>query len=823
MFDKYSIRTKFAVFVALLVGVTGLLISGYVLWQQYRNQLDELHGDAITSSMLFQRVLTDPLRLGDDFLVFELIRAPFNDKSNTKGLGGRSLQHILLLNDAGVVLSSSSPEQLPLNVAHVQQEPEFRPASKLLPALKMEAQPVFVDHDEIGGFYVITPLGENGVKYANLLLDYSALPLRSDFIRYGQKTVLAIVLLTVLIILFGQLLVRHFTRPLLVLRRRMALLAAQHGLKMASTAKINDEVTQLRTTFECFESALNQTEQQRDLSIQREKLAFAGLEHSTQGISIIDLNASIVYVNSAFERNTGYSRGEAIGQNPRFLKSGKTALKIHTMMMAALRQEQPWQGELLNRRKDGSEYVELVTISPVRLDGVNVSHYLVVHEDISERLVAEAKIRHQAHHDALTELPNRVLLEDRLSQSIKIAARNGGQFALMFLDLDHFKQVNDLLGHSIGDQLLKMVARRLVDLLRETDTVCRLGGDEFVLLLSPVSGAAEAQGVAAKIVQTLLEPYQMDNGKVLKTSVSIGIALFPEHGANADLLTRNADIAMYQAKEYGRNHYQLFSSEMHRRLHDRVTLEEELRMALDQQQFLLHYQPQFSAHDGEMRGIEALIRWQHPQRGLLYPGDFIERAEASGQIIEIGAWVINEACRQIRVWLDAGLNVPLVAVNVSFRQFHQHDLETVVSTALQQYRLPGSRLELELTESVMLSNPEKVYSVLRNLREQGLKFSIDDFGTGYSSLLYLKRLDVDMLKIDRSFIIDMETAQGKAMVETIIGIARNLDLHTVAEGVETEAQLTMLQHLGCQNVQGYLLSKPLSVADLTEKLRRENK
>jgi diguanylate cyclase (GGDEF)-like protein/PAS domain S-box-containing protein len=612
MLEKYSIRTKFSLFVALLVSVTGLLIASHVLWQQYRNQIDELYGDAIAHSMLFQQVLTEPLRLDDEFLVFELIRAPFNGNSGRKGLGGRSLQHILLLDDAGVVLSSSNPEQLPINVPHLKQEPEFTLAAKLLPALKMGTPSVFVDHDEIGGFYIITPLGENGVKYANLLLDYSALPLRSDFIHYGQRTVLAIALLTVLIILLGQLLARRFTTPLLTLCCRMGLLASQHCLKIKSAANISDELILLSTTFECFESALNQAEQQRDFSMQREKLALAGLEHSTQGISIIDSNAKIVYVNHAFECNTGYLRSEVIGQNPRFFKSSKTSAKVYATIWAELRQGQPWQGELLNCRKDGSEYVELVTISPVRLDEAGVTHYLVVHEDISERIKAEAKIRHQAHHDALTELPNRVLLEDRLDQAIKNAARNSEQFTLMFLDLDHFKQVNDLLGHYMGDQLLKMVAKRLVDLLRETDTVCRLGGDEFVLLLSPVSGAAEAQGVAAKMVQTLLEPYQMDNGKTIKTSVSIGITLFPEHGTSADLLTRNADIAMYHAKEYGRNHYQLYSPEMHRRLHDRVTLEEELHSALEQHQFILHYQPQFSVNNGEICGIEALIAYSGP-------------------------------------------------------------------------------------------------------------------------------------------------------------------------------------------------------------------
>lgn len=809
MLHNFSLRTKLAAFVVLVVGVTGWVIAGFVLWHDYRSEQENLRNDGLALATMYQHVLLDPLRQEEDFHTFELLAAPFYD-ANRKALGTsrRALQHVILLDDQGKVLASSDPVHIPLLTKYSEVEPEFEEASLGLPQFLQGMAPRWIKHDEVRGLYLLVPVGENGVKYATLVMDYSMQVIVDSFIARALQSLGIISLISFVLMLLVYRLAQRLSDPLARLMQEMRQLAERHGWRVVADSRQMDEIMQLQNTFREFECGLLNAELQRDESLQRERLALAALDHSSQGVVITTLDASIIYINNAYCNNVGYSQNELLGQNPHFMQSGKTPAETYQSLWAALTAEQSWQGELINRRKDGSEYLELITISPIRQADGQISHYLAIQDDISERRAAEDHIRHLAEHDALTGLPNRALLEDRLEQAIKSATRNNERLALMFMDLDNFKQVNDLQGHYQGDQLLKLVAQRLLETLRASDTLARLGGDEFVLL-APINSEAEAQLLAAKIVQILSEPYFQENAAELNVSVSIGISLYPEHAQTAEALTMCADIAMYQAKARGRDTYCLFSPEMQGDLRDRVTLEGELRLALQQRQFVLHYQPQFDAQTGEVGGLEALIRWQHPQYGLLYPDNFIAAAESSGLIVEIGAWVIDEACRQVRVWLDAGLVVPCLAVNVSFKQFHGHDLQGTVTAALERYRLSGASLELELTESVMLRDPDRVYAVLHGLRLMGVRLSIDDFGSGYSSLMYLKRLDVDTLKIDRAFVIDIHSEKGRAMVEAIIKIAQTLKLHTVAEGVETVTQLTELRNLNCGEIQGFLLGKPM--------------
>lgn len=738
MHRNFSLRTKLAAFAVLLVGITGWAIAGFVLWHDYREEQESLRNDGLALATMLQHVLLDPLRQEDDFHTYELLAAPFvaaTQQSPT--LVKRALQHVLLLDDRGKVLASSDPAHIPLLANYAELEPEFAAISSSLPGLVQHDAPRWVNHDEIRGLYLIAPVGENGVKYATLVMDYSMQVIFDRFAVRALQTLAVISLISLLLMVLASRLALRLSVPLLNLSREIRQLAAAHGWPQVPASQQANEIAQLQHTFREFERGLLNAERQRDDSLQRERLALAALDHSSQGVVITTPDASIIYVNNAYCRNVGYGHEELLGQNPRLLKSGKTPKETYRSLWEALTAGRGWQGELINRRKNGSEYIEQITISPISNESGQVSHYLAVQEDISDRRAAEEHIRHLAEHDALTGLPNRVLLDDRLEQAIKNAARNQERLALMFLDLDNFKQVNDLQGHHKGDQLLKMVAHRLLETVRASDTVARLGGDEFVLL-APGSSETEAKLLAAKVVQALSAPYPQENGVELNVSVSIGISLYPEHGQTAEVLTMCADIAMYQAKESGRDTFCLFSPEMQGDLRDRVTLESDLRQALVQRQFVLHYQPQFDAQTGEVGGLEALIRWQHPQYGLLYPGNFIGAAESSGLIVEMGAWVIDEVCRQIRAWLDAGLEVPCVAANVSFKQFHGHDLQGTVIGALRRYQLSGACLELELTESVMLRDPDHVYAALHELRLLGVRLSIDDFGSGYSSLMYLK-------------------------------------------------------------------------------------
>lgn len=532
------------------------------------------------------------------------------------------------------------------------------------------------------------------------------------------------------------------------------------------------------------------------------------VEQSPNVIIITDLDANIEYVNPAFVKTTGYSQPEVVGKNPRILQSGKTAVSVYQDMWERLTNAESWYGELINQRKDGTEYTESVNISPMRDHEGTITHYLGIKEDISDRKRAEERVQYLAHYDALTGLPNRTQLDDHLNYALHLAKRSNGHLAVMFLDLDNFKDINDTLGHSVGDALLIELADRIRKTSREEDTVSRLGGDEFILLLpnTDASGAAE---VAQKMLSVISEPYHVDPHDLAITA-SIGIAIYPFDGPDMETLSRNADAAMYRAKQEGRNGFRFFTPEMQARLSRNMQLATALRCALKHDQLQVYYQPQMSVLDERIIGMEALLRWQHPELGFVSPGEFIPIAESSGLILPIGEWVLRTAATQTKAWMDAGHPPIVLAVNLSAVQFRHPDLPDLVSRILEETGLPPEYLSLELTEGATLHDPMGAIAVMNNLHARGVRMSIDDFGTGYSSLSYLKKFKVHKLKIDQSFVRDISTdPEDKAIVMAIINLARNLGLQTIAEGVETLGQLNFLREHLCDEVQGYYYSRPL--------------
>lgn len=551
------------------------------------------------------------------------------------------------------------------------------------------------------------------------------------------------------------------------------------------------------------------------------RLAAQVFEGGSEGIVITDADNRILTVNQAFCTITGYEPSEVIGQNPRILASGRQGEDFYRTMWQGLQSFGRWSGEIWNRRKDGSIYPEWLSISVVRDQDGKVLHHIAVFSDMTERKAAEARARHLAEYDALTNLPNRILFRDRLGQAVAAAARQGSRLAVMCIDLDRFKNINDSLGHSVGDQVLCQLAERLLESVRSSDTVSRIGGDEFAVLLPDFDVPDRVASVAEKLLQVLARPLQVGSYELVVTP-SIGIAVYPEDGDDEASLLKNADAAVLHAKEHGRNNFQFFTHEMNSRALERLELEHNLRQALSRGELILHYQPQYDLANGRLVGCEALLRWRHPDWGMVSPIRFIPLAEQTGMILTIGEWVLREACRQARVWQDAGLVPVPVSVNLSVAQFRQPQLEDMILSALQQAGLAPQWLELELTESVLMDDTEHGMARLARLKALGISVALDDFGTGYSSLAYLKKLSIDTLKIDRSFISGLPgDNEDAAIASAVIGLARNLGLHTVAEGVETEAQCAFLRAKGCERIQGYLRSPPVAAERFAELLAEE--
>ena len=542
---------------------------------------------------------------------------------------------------------------------------------------------------------------------------------------------------------------------------------------------------------------------------------------SQEGMSISDAKGIIIKVNLAFTRITGYSAKEIIGKSQSLLKSGRHNANFYAAMWESINNTGTWQGEIWNRRKNGDVYPEYLTITAVKnADGI-VTNYVSTLTDITLTKAAEDEIKHLAFYDALTRLPNRRLLLDRLRQSLASIERSGKTGAILFIDLDNFKTLNDTLGHDIGDILLQQVANRLESCVREGDTVARLGGDEFVVMLEDLSkdsleAAEQTESVGIKILATLNQPYQLASHEHHSTP-SIGATLFTDNSQSIDDLMKQADIAMYQSKKAGRNTLHFFDPKMQEVIDTRATLERELREALEKQQFQLYFQLQVDGiqANGTHRpiGAEVLIRWAHPEKGIISPALFIPLAEETGLILPIGQWVLDTACAQIKAWEnDAATQVLVLAVNVSAKQFRQPDFVSHVKETVKRHAINPSHLKLELTESLLLEDIEGTISIMKELNEAGFRFSLDDFGTGYSSLQYLKRLPLEQIKIDQSFVRDIVfDVNDRAIVRTIIAMARSLNLNYIAEGVETEEQRRLLFGMGCTHYQGYLFGKPVPI------------
>ncbi|HET6146410.1 MAG TPA: EAL domain-containing protein [Polyangia bacterium] len=584
------------------------------------------------------------------------------------------------------------------------------------------------------------------------------------------------------------------------------------GVLCVSSGEAGPPDSQLLAALESFAGrlslALQIAEHQALLALQG-----AAMASSANGLFITDAAGRIEWVNAAFERMSGYSRAEAIGNTPGLLRSELQSREVFANMWSSVRAGGTWRGEIVNRRKSGESYVVAQTVTPL-LDGSGaVTHLVAAHEDVTAQRQAETLLEHLTHHDPLTDLPTRLLFAERVQIAISRADPEQEKVAVLFLDLDNFKLINDTLGHRVGDGLLREVATRLTSCVRDEDLVARLGGDEFAIVL-PDCDAATAIQVAERILDKILQPVRVAAHDISITA-SIGIALSAPDAGQADALLKQADAAMYRAKAVGRNGYVLFTPGVDQLPGSSLTIQAGLRRALARHELTLHYQPQMDAAGGALMGVEALLRWTSPDLGVVSPASFIPMAEQTGIIAEIDRWVLRAACAQAKAWQVSGVKIPRVAVNVSGVSFRRGQLLTWIEEALSDAQLAPACLEIELTEGVVMHDATSVSDTLAELRRLGVRIALDDFGTGYSSLSYLKRFRLDALKIDRSFVSGLPHDQdGVAIARLIVAMAQALRLETIAEGVETADQARFLQSLGCTTLQGFLFSRALPADDL---------
>lgn len=553
------------------------------------------------------------------------------------------------------------------------------------------------------------------------------------------------------------------------------------------------------------------------------KQAAAVFESTREGVVITDLESRIVAVNRAYTEITGYSEAQVLGKNPKIIKSGRHDELFYQAMWASLSQAGYWCGEIWSRRSNGEIYPQWLTISTVCNDRNEPCNYVGVFTDITQTKQSEARLMHLAHYDPLTGLPNRLLVQSRLHHAIERAQRPSYRIATLYLDLDRFKNVNDSLGHPIGDELLIMLASRLKKRLREEDTLARLGGDEFLLVLEDIRDPSEAATVAQTLINLLTTPFTLPSGHEIFINASVGISLFPDDANSVTELIQHADMAMYLAKQEGRNTYRYHTEALSIAANERLKLETRLRYALTAGEFILHYQPLIHARSGQAVGVEALVRWQPPGKAMVPPGKFIPIAEETGLIVPLGEWVLRTACAQGRAWMDAGLPPLVMTVNLSVRQFQSANLIELVQRVLTETEFPATCLELELTESMFMEHAERSIDTLKTLKASGIRLAIDDFGTGYSSLTYLKRFPIDKLKIDQSFVHGLaHDPNDREIAATIFAMARGLKLSVLAEGVESEQQLDFLRQQDCDYYQGFLFHRPAPALEIEAWLREKS-
>ncbi len=574
----------------------------------------------------------------------------------------------------------------------------------------------------------------------------------------------------------------------------------------AAISSIKNDANEITHFLAIKEDTTNRKETEAQL-----ELTAAVFETASEAIMVCDQNGCIQTVNKSFSEITGYAPFEAIGQRPSLLKSGRHGPSFYEEMFSRLKRYGHWEGEIWNRRKNGEIYPQWLSIKAIMDENKNIIRYISLFTDITLRKQNEQRILYQANYDALTGLPNRSLFMDRLQRAIVRAERSRKQIALLFIDLDRFKNVNDTLGHASGDLLLQEAARRLTALVRKSDTVARLGGDEFTVIISDLDDFLQIERLVESSLEQLSAPYDLD-GNIAFVSASIGITIYPNDGSNVEELLKNADTAMYQAKESGRNLSQFFTNRMNDEANERRILETALHQALEREEFVLHYQPIVDLQTGHLTSCEVLLRWHQPEHGNVFPDKFIPLAEDTGLILPIGQWVLEQACREAYHWGKKCKNPPNVSINMSSRQFQRTDVLALVQKTLEKTGLDAHRLTLEITESLLIANEQKIITQLTGIRKLGVGLSIDDFGTGYSSLGYLRRFPISTLKIDRAFILDLTSdSEAAAVVSAILSMARSLNLKVVAEGVELPAQVQQLREGGCDFVQGYYYSPPVPI------------
>ena len=629
-----------------------------------------------------------------------------------------------------------------------------------------------------------------------------------------QHILLAGGVLGILFAWLGWLMAGRIVRPITRISHAADKIAAG-DLSYDLPAQLGEgEVEHLSTAIHDMVQNLISEIRQRKQAEQGLLLSAKVFENNTEAIMIVDAARNIVMVNQAFTNITGYGADEVLGKNPRLLSSGRQSGEFYAALWDSLATQDLWRGEIWNQNKAGVVFPEWVTISVLRDEQAQITHYIAVYLDITARKKEEERINYLANYDVLTGLPNRYLLSDRIEQALSSAQRHSGKVGVLFIDLDRFKNINDSLGHDIGDALLKQVATRLKSCLRRTDTIARQGGDEFVAVLTELDSANEVIFVAEKMIASLQENFILDDYQ-LSITPSIGISIYPEDGSLPVELMRNADLAMYRAKDNGRNNFQFYSPDMNIRAVERLKLENDLRLAISQQQLMVYYQPKVSVANGNMVGMEALLRWRHPELGFVSPAIFIPVAEESGLINEIGDWVLQQSCLQARLWQARGFAIVPIAVNLSARQLKQVNLVEHILHVLRDTGLESRYLVLEITESMLLDMGESGLGVLEQLQNAGIKLALDDFGTGYSSLSRLKNLPLDSLKIDQSFVRDIVTDPDDASIVSATAVlAHALNLRVTAEGVETQQQLNYIKSLHCEEYQGYLFSRPVPPAEI---------